>query len=152
MSLSVSGAPKHVEVVTFDWFKQLRSSKNDTTYVVNFWATWCAPCIAELPEFERLHQQVAGKKIKVILVSLDFYKKLPITVIPYLEKKGYQAEVVLLNEPDYNSWIDKVDRKWGGSIPATLIFNNQENLYHFIEGQTTYDELMRIVSASKTNN
>ncbi|HOZ51525.1 MAG TPA: TlpA disulfide reductase family protein [Chitinophagaceae bacterium] len=144
-----SKAQKQVEVVKFDWYKNLRSIENDTTYIINFWATWCLPCVEELPEFEKLTSAYQNEKVKVILVSLDFYKKLSITVIPYLEKTKIKSEVVLLNEPNYNDWIDKVDKSWEGAIPATVIFNNQKKIYHFIEGQTSFAEITEII---KTKN
>ena len=136
-----SPAQKKVDVVKFDWYKKLRKIENDTTYVINFWATWCMPCIAELPEFEKVNAFYKDKKVKVILVDLDFYKKLNITVIPYLDKTKIQSEVVLLNEPNYNDWIDKVDKHWSGSIPATIIFNNQKKAYHFLEHEITFAEI-----------
>jgi len=140
-------AQKKVDVVKFDWYTNIRSTANDTTYVINFWATWCMPCIAELPEFEKITEIYKDRKVKVILVSLDFYKKLQITLLPYLEKQRIQSDVVLLNEPDYNSWINKVDKSWGGSIPATVIFNNQQKFYHFIENETTFTEIDQILSS-----
>ena len=141
MSAIESPAQKKVDVVKFDWYKKLRQIENDTTYVINFWATWCMPCIAELPEFEKVNAFYKDKKVKVILVDLDFYKKLNITVIPYLEKTKIQSDVVLLNEPNYNDWIDKVDKHWSGSIPATIIFNNQKKVYHFLEHEITFSEI-----------
>ncbi len=138
-------AQKKVDIVKFDWYKKLRAIDNDTTYVVNFWSTWCMPCLAELPEFEKVHAEYKDKKVKVILVSLDFYKKLNITVIPYLTKEKIQSEVVLLNEPDYDSWINKVDKRWTGSIPVTVIFNNQKKVYHFLEHEITFNELDALI-------
>lgn len=140
---------KTVEVVKFDWYKQLRKSPNDTTYIVNFWATWCMPCIGELPEFEEFRASHLDEKVKVILVSLDHYKKLDITVIPFLEKQKIQSEVVLLNEPDYNAWIDKVDRSWEGSIPATVVFNNSTKGYRFHEGELTAGDLEKMLTFMK---
>lgn len=140
-----ASAQRKVDIVKFDWYKHLRSIENDTTYVLNFWASWCMPCIAELPEFEKLNQTVQGQKVKVILVNLDSYKKLQITVIPYLDKEQIQSEVVVLDEPNFNKWINKVDRSWSGSIPATVIFNHQNKLYKFIEGETTFSELSAII-------
>lgn len=96
-------------------------ANNDTTYVVNFWATWCKPCVAELPEFEALQKAHASEPVKVILVSLDFREDLEKRLIPFLNKHGYQCEVLLLNESNGNDFIDKIDPRWSGAIPATLI-------------------------------
>ncbi|UPT70152.1 MAG: TlpA family protein disulfide reductase [Flavobacterium sp. JAD_PAG50586_2] len=100
---------------------------DENVYVINFWATWCAPCIKELPYFEKLHQQ--NKNVKVILVSLDSRKDLEKKLIPFIKKKELTAEVILLSDKDYNSWIDKIDKSWSGSIPATLIIKGNQKLF-----------------------
>ena len=111
--------------------------KNDeNVYVINFWATWCAPCVKELPYFEKLHQE--NKKVKVILVSLDSRKDLEKKLIPFIQKKKISAEVILLSDKDYNSWLDKIDKSWSGSIPATLLIGGNQKLFaeHEFESYT----------------
>lgn len=142
-------ATNKVHVEKFAWYKLLRNSKTDTTYIINFWATWCLPCVQELPVFESLNKHYANEKVKVILVSLDHIKKLDITLQPYIDKKGISSEVVLLNEPDFNSWIDLVDKKWEGSIPSTVIFNNSKKFYRFIEREITESEIDEILQTIK---
>lgn len=112
---------------------------NDSTYVINFWATWCKPCIKELPAFERLQAEYSEKKVKVILVSLDFPEKLETQVIPFIEKNEIKSQVFLLDDADANSWIPKISRDWSGAIPATLIYNGTSR--HFYERSFTFEEL-----------
>lgn len=100
---------------------------DENLYVINFWATWCAPCIKELPYFEQLHQQ--NKNVKVILVSLDSRKDLEKKLIPFINKKKLTAEVIMLSDKDYNSWLDKIDKSWSGSIPATLLIKGNQKLF-----------------------
>lgn len=90
------------------------------TLVVNFWATWCAPCVKELPTFEKLGETYANKDVKVLLVSLDFPEQLE-KLTQFVENKKIQSEVIFLNDGDANEWIPKVDRSWSGAIPATLV-------------------------------
>ncbi|MGK4568960.1 TlpA disulfide reductase family protein [Flavobacterium sp. 3HN19-14] len=113
--------------------------ENDTTYVVNFWATWCQPCVAELPNFEKINATLKNKKIKVILVSLDMKKQVETALLPFIKRKNLQSEVIFLNDPDANSWIGKVDANWSGAIPATVIYNSQKR--QFYERSFTFDEL-----------
>jgi len=134
-----------IEVYNFKQFKPLLHAQNDTTYVINFWATWCVPCIKELPDFEKLHAKYKHEKFKMILVSLDFRKSLESRLIPYVEKNDLQAEVIMLHEPDANAWIPQVDNSWTGAIPATVIYNSAQNFRKFHEGSYTYDELNEIV-------
>lgn len=116
---------QQVAVIKFPELQKRLARPTDTTYVVNFWATWCAPCVKELPNFEQLRAANAGKKVKVLLVSLDYASQLDKKVKPFVKQRGLKAEVLLLNEPDPNDWIDKVDAKWSGALPFTLIFNNK---------------------------
>ena len=130
-----------VQIVDFSWYESLRNSKSDTTYVVNFWATWCVPCVKELPEFELIHKKYSNQKVKVILVSLDYVKALDKSVLPLVKKQGLRSKVVLLNETNPNTYIDKVDASWTGSLPATLVFNNAHSFYLFNEKPLNFAEL-----------
>ena len=117
----------------------LLSKNNDTTYVVNFWATWCRPCIKELPAFEKLNAEYSEEKVKVLLVTLDFPDKIEKQVIPFMDKNNIQSEVVLLDDPDSNSWIPKISEEWSGAIPATIIYKGGAR--EFYERSFTFEEL-----------
>ena len=128
----------------YDDFEHLLKFKNDTTYVVNFWATWCKPCVEELPAFEQINKKYNGQKFKMILVSLDFESQLESRVKPFLKENNITAEVVMLTDSKTNVWIDKVNEKWTGSIPVTVIYNN--DFYYFREDSFTFDELNEIIT------
>ena len=100
---------------------------NDTTYVINFWATWCGPCVEELPYFEAFHQKYKDEKIRVILVSLDFPRKLESQLLPFLEKHHFNSTVAVLLDGKYSDWIDKISPDWSGAIPVSLIYQGDKN-------------------------
>ena len=106
----------------------LKPNNNDTTYVINFWATWCIPCVKELPYFEELSSKYKNEKVKIILVSLDFTKE---QVNSFVVKKKIKNSIVLLADSKTNTWIDKVDSSWSGAIPITLFIKGNEK--HFYE-------------------
>lgn len=128
----------------FHEFKTLLEKKNDTTYVVNFWATWCKPCVKELPEFVEINTKFSKKKFRMILVSLDFESKLETSVRPFVNKNLKDVEVVMLTDPNQNEWIDRVNKNWTGSIPVTLIYNDRFDFFR--EGTMNYEELNEIIS------
>lgn len=140
---------QEIAVVDFTQLQPLLDKRNDTTYVVNFWATWCLPCIKEMPYFQQIHENFSNRKVKVILVSLDFEKQINSRLIPFIEKNRLTAEVILLNDPDANSWIDKVNPKWSGALPATVIYN--KNFQGFYEQSFTYNELEQIINQNILN-
>jgi thiol-disulfide isomerase/thioredoxin len=121
------------------YLTELTGRNSDTTYVINFWATWCSPCVKEIGYFQELHEEYASRKLKVILVSLDFPNQKEKRVVPFLEEKGITAPVKLLSDLDYNGWINLVDPSWSGAIPATLIYNSDGRV--FLEKELTRNEL-----------
>lgn len=141
-------AKKKIAPVKMKWLDSVLKIQNDTTYVINFWATWCIPCVAELPEFEKIHKKYIDHKVNVILVSLDYVKKLDETVIPFAEKKKISSNIVLFNEPNANAWIDKVDSTWSGALPATLIVNKNTSFRTFLEKELNFETLDSIIEIS----
>lgn len=136
------------KIAVFDNYTALEKavlSDANTTYVVNFWATWCAPCVKELPHFEQLNSE--NKNVKVVLVSLDFKNQYEAKLLPFLKKKAIKSEVVLLTDKDYNTWLPAVDKDWSGSIPATLIIKDGKKV--FVEKMfASYEELDEYVNSN----
>jgi len=123
-----------------DLLKRIEQN-NDTVYVLNFWATWCVPCVKELPEIDSFAIRHKNENVKVILVSLDFKDELDKKVNPFLKKNGYKTECVLLDEVNGNDFIDKIDKRWTGSIPATYFTTNKRRKTAFIENKIGKTEL-----------
>ena len=139
--MTVPGFAQHVAVIKFTELQKRLARPTDTTYVVNFWATWCAPCVKELPNFERIRTAYASKKVKVLLVSLDYASQLDKKIKPFVKQRGLKSEVLVLNEPDPNEWLEKVDAKWTGALPFTLIFNNKTKRRATFERELSKNEL-----------
>ena len=122
--LSCTNSSKNtIEIVDFDELYSKIDLSVDKTYVINFWATWCAPCVKELPYFEEVNKKFKDKNTEVILVSLDFPSQIESKLKPYLKKNNIKSKVILLDDSKMNTWVPKVSEKWDGGIPATLIVN-----------------------------
>ena len=120
---------QNMRVVKWPELQARFESGSDTLYVYNFWATWCIPCVQELPAFQEVARRFANEKVKVTFVSLDFYKSYKTILLPFLRSRKVEQEVLLLNEPDYDSWIGKVNKDWGGDLPATLFIRNGKRTF-----------------------
>lgn len=140
-ALRAQQAVDGVGLLNYDQLEARLGQKSDTTYIVNFWATWCAPCLKELPYFDRLQEKYAEEKVKVLLVSLDFRSQLEKGVTPYVRKHQVLSEVLLLNEPDQAAVIGRVASDWSGALPATLAVNAASGARRFHEGTFTFEEL-----------
>ena len=128
-----------LEVYDFDGFEKFLNKKDDNVYVINFWATWCTPCVKELPYFEQLLDTYKNEDVEVILVSLDFPNQYNTKLEPFIKEHDLKSKVVALNDVDMDTWIPKVDKTWSGSIPATIIYKNNKRV--FFEQSFTFETL-----------
>jgi thiol-disulfide isomerase/thioredoxin len=127
---------------------QKRVSNPDTVYVVNFWATWCAPCVAELPYFEKLQASYKNQPLKVLLVSMDFQSKFA-AVKTFAIKHKLRSEVYLAMRKSDQEMIDGINKEWSGALPGTLIVNGKRGIRKFQEQEFTYDELNKFYLNNK---
>ncbi|MBK8699602.1 MAG: TlpA family protein disulfide reductase [Saprospiraceae bacterium] len=111
----------HIKVYDeFDAFaREILNAPSDSLTVINFWATWCKPCVKELPYFQKLH--LSHPEIRVIMVSLDKKSDADGRLTDFLVKHGYTFSTLLLADSRATEWIDKVNPEWSGAIPATLV-------------------------------
>jgi thiol-disulfide isomerase/thioredoxin len=145
--LSVASAVSAQDFIVYDSIPQLESrikQAGDGVLIINFWATWCKPCVEELPCFDELREHYAAQNVQVLLVSLDFRSQLEKKFIPFLRNQKLKSEVVLLADQDVNTWIPRIHDAWDGAIPATLVlkgrkrdfnlgkFDNFEDLEKFV--------------------
>ena len=138
-----------VEVINLEGESEDLTNYLGKPLVINYWATWCKPCVEELPYFEELNKYAFGKPMKVVLVSLDFKKQLDTKLITFMNEFQIQSDLVVLNDPDSNRWISEVDENWSGAIPVTLVYNAKHRL--FLE--MTFEDFTQIKNiVEKFNN
>lgn len=146
--LSTSGLQaQNIPIIQQQELLDLLAKKDDTLRVVNFWATWCGPCVKELPHLEQLQRDNLEQPLRVILVSLDFPSQLQKRVVPFVKKRKLRSTVLLLDGGDPNLWIDRVEPRWSGSIPATLFLYKGKRIFY--EGQISEQELEQYVKQIK---
>ena len=113
-----------------------------TPLVVNFWASWCGPCVREIPWFEKNVAAFADKKVKILLVSIDFPDDYPKTIQAFAKKNGYRSEIIWLNETNVDEFCSKIDKSWDGAIPVTLMVNNKKQYRQFFANQLPEGKLV----------
>lgn len=128
-----------VPSLNFNELEPYLNKSDGKIYVVNFWATWCAPCVKELPYFEKINKDYKDKNVEVLLVSLDFPKQKQKRLLPYISKNNIESKVVLLDDVNEQVWIPKISEDWSGAIPATLIYDGKQRA--FFEKSFTLEEL-----------
>lgn len=149
MILSLSSHAQNVKVIKLKELQNILNQKSDSVLVVNFWATWCKPCVKEIPDFVKLQAELANTKTKFVFVNVDKAEDANTVVAKFVKKKKIQGTVLLLDDQNANYWMPAIDRHWGGSIPATLIYNQGNKKRKFFEGQLSKDELKKLIEEVK---
>lgn len=145
---SISSKAQQAELIKLSQLQALIEEKSDQIKVINFWATWCAPCVKELPLFESLNQD--RKDTKVILVSMDIdLDPNPEKVYKFIARKKVKSHVVILDERDPNSWINKIDKNWSGALPSTLFINTATGKRKFVEREMHAGDLEKLIEEVK---
>ncbi len=135
-----------IEYIKVPELEKILKAPDNKLYIVNFWATWCAPCVSELPGFEKVAKEYDPGKVSFIMISLDFPSQYEKQLIPFLKKHKITLDVRAMTDLDYNAWIDKVDPSWQGNIPATLVFNNSKGIHHFQPGEVDESGLRNMIN------
>lgn len=140
---------QNIEAMNFEALKQRLKNGQDTVFIVNFWATWCKPCVEELPIFENYMKSRTNPLHKVLLVSMDFKDKVHTTLQKFVEKRKLISEVIWLDEPKYDNIIDSISTQWSGALPCTLFstMNNKIEMFH--EGTITNETLTKYLQLLK---
>lgn len=133
-----------------DLEKIVSESKGPT--IINMWATWCKPCIEEIPYFleeVKQYNSTRGDKdsIRLILVSLDFKKSYPKDIKEFVKKRKYTAPILWLDETNADYFCPKLDAKWSGAIPATLFINPSNGYRNFFEEQIGHETFRQEIEA-----
>lgn len=139
-STTVQAQQEEIKIYKYEQLFERLHSPTEQTVVVNFWATWCAPCVEELPAFMAVNDQYKDNpNFKMLLVSLDRPKAMD-KIISFLKDHQITAEVVLLDDNKRNNiWIPAINKEWGGNIPITVIYKNGKQVIFKGHEMTQYE-------------
>ncbi|HET9055993.1 MAG TPA: TlpA disulfide reductase family protein [Chitinophagaceae bacterium] len=138
--LSVSGQAQSIKKWKYADLEQF-INQSKTPIVINFWATFCKPCVEEIPYFQKLVSQLQDKKVKLLLASIDFPEYFPEKIEAFAKKNGFTAEIVWMDEDDPGQFCPKIDANWSGVLPATLFINKKMNYRSFHSKQLSEVEM-----------
>jgi len=133
--------------------EQYIQENKDKVLVINMWATFCKPCVEEIPMFIKMANQYKKNGVELLLVSLDLPSHYPKKIASFAKKQQFNAPIVWLDETNADYFCPVIDPKWSGSIPATLIIYPKTGYRKFFEEEMSADVLEKeIIAALKSNS
>jgi thiol-disulfide isomerase/thioredoxin len=128
-----------------DLEKTIKESK--TPLIINFWATFCKPCVEEIPYFQEAIKKYKKDSIRLLLVSLDLQDFYPVKIKSFATRRKFTAPILWLDEYNADYFCPKVDSAWSGAIPASLFVNNRTGYRKFFEEQLSKEKLEKEITA-----
>lgn len=138
------GAQDIKKIKVTDLAKTIAETK--TPLIVNFWATFCVPCLEEIPYFQEATEKYKNDGLQLLLVSLDLEETYPDKLKAFVTKRSFTAPVQWLDEYNADYFIPKIDSAWSGAIPASLFINPKTGFRRFFEEQVSKDKLESVIT------
>ena len=139
--LTVTAAHAAVTPADAPALKKAIAAQKGHVVLVNFWATWCGPCVAEFPAIVKVSRQYKAQGLSVIAVSADSANSLHTKVEPFLAKQGATFPAYLEKSADPEDFINALDPTWQGDLPRTYIYDRQGRRVKTLAGEQTAQNL-----------
>ncbi len=131
--------------------EQYIADSRDEVLVINFWATFCKPCVAEIPFFISTVEKYKSSKVSLLLVSLDLPSFYPKKIASFVKKNRFKTAIAWLDETNADYFCPKIDNTWSGSIPATLVINKKTGFRKFAEEEMSRETFEAIIKQAISN-
>ena len=126
--------------------KKAIAAQKGHVVLVNFWATWCGPCVAEFPAIVQVSRQYKSRGLATIAVSADSLKDRHAKVEPFLAKQGAAFPVYLEQSADPEDFINAFDPEWQGDLPRTFIYDRAGRRVKTLTGEQTAQSLAAAIA------
>ncbi len=132
-------------ITTPEEMKAIIEANKGSVILVNFWATWCPPCVKEFPDILKLNKEYSEKGLKVVFVSLDDASETESKLKPFLKKQGVDFVTYQGIFPKPEDLTDVIDKSWGGEIPVTYFYDREGKKAASFSGSKKYEEFEKAV-------
>jgi thiol-disulfide isomerase/thioredoxin len=105
-------------------YQKLIASYKGKVLLVDFWATWCAPCRAEMPQLVKLQQRLKAQGVELVTVSADEPDQVQ-AAQNFLQAAGVTGPAYIKQPKDDDRFINAIDPKWGGALPALFLYDRK---------------------------
>ena len=136
--------PRDIADLNEEVWRQVLRRHQGRVVLVNFWATWCEPCREEFPALVRLHNTYRSQGLSLVAISMDEPESVP-AIEQFLTSQGARFGSYRHSFRDFGKFIDTVNPRWGGGIPASFLFDRQGRLVESWQGATSFEEFQRAV-------
>jgi peroxiredoxin len=126
-------------------FNKYKDAARGKVLVVNFWATWCGPCVAEFPELVAIDAKYRDKGVKLVGISVDEVADIKGKVIPFIKEQKAAFDILVQDSDDPDELINLIDKNWQGTLPATFVFDKQGAIAYTHYGIIDRDLLLEVI-------
>ncbi|MFC1550622.1 TlpA family protein disulfide reductase [Candidatus Neomarinimicrobiota bacterium] len=125
--------------------QRIESHAGSEAVLVNFWATWCKPCVEEFPIIVNLKEKYSNQELEAYFVSVDFIDNQN-AVINFLTQQGVTGLSFIKPDGEDNSFINAINSKWTGAVPFTVLYSKSSGqITHYWEGAADREQFEQAI-------
>jgi len=143
----IEAEPVKLEAASADDLKKLRTNPTGKVLLVNFWATWCGPCVSEFPDLETTYRMYRGRDFDYVTVSANLPDERP-GVLHALEKQHATSRNLQFASEDTYAMQAAFDPKWEAGVPFTVLLAPGGKVLYQKQGEVDILELRRAILAN----
>lgn len=139
-------AARAPQSLALEGLEPLMEDQQGKVVVANFWATWCQPCVAEMPELARFYETYKDKPVTFLSLSVDTRRDFEAgKVQAFMDKHELPFPVYVIDSRDPDAVAVAMNIDWSGTLPATFVFDSKGELQEMFDGEVTADDLVKAV-------
>jgi thiol-disulfide isomerase/thioredoxin len=129
-----------VSEITIAELNDIIKNREGRVLLINIWATWCVPCKEEFPDLIKISDKY-GEQIELVGISIDYPDEIESKIVPFLNELQPNFINYVNGENDSERFINNLNPKWSGAIPATFFYDSEGEQFLFYEGKMSFEKI-----------
>lgn len=132
--------PAPIQTITGSDLQALVEARRGRVVLINLWATWCSPCLKEIPELIHLQNAYRNRGLELIAVAMDDPMDLESQVIPFRDRLFPEWETYQRSEAEMDAFVSAIDSAWNEILPTSYLLDRDGNIARILSGGKSYEQ------------
>jgi thiol-disulfide isomerase/thioredoxin len=136
--------PVKLDTISVAGISDVLKNHSDKLRLINLWATWCGPCVAEFPDLVTINHMYRDRGLELVTISADEPANKD-KALKFLQRQQASGTNYIYSGDDKYKMIEAVDPKWDGALPYTILVDPGGKIVYAHQGAIDAEELKKVI-------